>query len=225
MWILSSLGRPDRIRKVVESYVWGDESLVLLTLWQDDPRLQEYLEQMWPRSWSIEIVPMRGNGPTYNEILRRYPNEPHYGFLADDAILDVMGMLRKLEQDAGGWNVAYANDQYHQDRICTMPCIGGDLVRAVGYLSPPDFMHMGIDCVWHEIGRTLGVLRYHAELTYTHAHPLLGLAAVDETYLQAQLLSVGHEQAFRGWKMGGELDAIKRRVTARSSSLGEHYGH
>ena len=212
MWILSSLGRPDRIRDTVASYVWGVESTVLLTLYSGDPRLPEYLAQQWPENWRTEIVDMLGNGPTYNEVLRRYPDEPCYGFLADDVLLEVPGMLWMLEEAAGRWNVAYANDQHHEERICTMPCIGGELVRTVGYLAPVNMVHKAIDCVWHEIGRRLGALRFFQNLKYTHLHPLFGTAKLDYTYLAAERASAFYEQAFRGWMMGGELDRLVDRV-------------
>src|SRR5438128_757700 len=112
MYFLTSLGRPDRIRAVVDSYQWGAEQ-VMLTLYEKDKRLPEYLAQQWPEGWNVETVPMRGNGPTYNEMLKRYPNEKCYGFLADDAVLDVQGMLSMLEDAAGDWNVAYANDKHY----------------------------------------------------------------------------------------------------------------
>ncbi len=155
MYILTSMGRPERIRAVVHSYDWGAEP-VMLTLYEKDPRLDEYLAQEWPDTWHTEIVPMRGNGPTYNEMLRRYPNERCYGFLADDAVLDVQGMLRILAESAGQWNVAYANDKHHGETIPTMPCLGGELVRAIGYLSPECLVHWGIDCAWYEIGKSEG---------------------------------------------------------------------
>lgn len=201
--------------KVVHSYPWGDASRVMLTLWSKDKRLQEYLDQEWPESWSIEIVDCRGNGPTYNEMLRRYPHEPQYGFLADDAILDVPGMLRKLEDAAGTWNISYPNDGRWREHNCTMPCIGGDLVRAVGYLSPPQFIHWAIDNVWHAIGSKLGALRYLPQLTYTHLHPLNGTAEDDDTYRSAMLLSVGHDQILRAWALGEGLAGVVRQAQER----------
>ena len=212
MWIFTSLSRPDRIKQTVDSYQWGGESTVLLTLWSGDKRLPEYLAQEWPANWRREIVDVRGNGPTYNEILRRYPDEKCYGFLADDVLLEVPDMLGLLELAAGDWNVAYANDQHHEDRICTMPCIGGELVRAVGYLAPPQIIHAAIDCAWHEIGRQLGTLRFFRNLRYTHLHPIFGTAELDYTYLAAQQASAFYEQLFRGWMFGGELQAALERV-------------
>lgn len=211
MWILTSLGRPDRIRAVVESYDWS-MARVVLALAENDNRLPEYLAREWPDTWKVETVPMRGNGPTYNEILRRYPNERTYGFLADDAVLDVQGMLRILEGAAGDWNVSYANDKHHGEAIPTMPCMGGELVRAVGYLSPPVLIHWAIDCAWHEIGKRLDCLRYFEALTYTHLNPIWGTAADDRTYQLARMNSVGYRELFRGWQMGGELDMAIERV-------------
>lgn len=214
LWILTSLERPHKIGAVVRSYDWGD-TRVVLALAQSDPRLNEYQQRVWPSTWSTEIVPMLGNGPTYNEILRRYPNEKCYGFLADDALLDVPGMLAELERDAGDWNVAYANDQHHGEAIPTMPCIGGDLVRAVGYLSPSALIHWGIDCAWYEIGKRLDALRYRPELTYTHLNPVFGTAPDDRTYQRARLNSVGYRELFRGWQMGGGLDGAVERAKSQ----------
>lgn len=210
MWILTSLGRPDRIRAVVESYEWGAEK-VILALYENDNRLPEYVAQEWPENWVTEIVPMRGNGPTYNEILRRYPHERCYGFLADDAILDEQGMLRELSAGAGSWNIAYANDKHHGADIPTMPCMGGDLVRAIGYLSPRCLIHWGIDCAWKEIGERLGVLRYFENLTYTHLNPVWGTAPDDATYVAARLNSFGYESLIRGWAIN-ELPRDIERV-------------
>lgn len=207
MWIFSSLSRPNRIRKVVDSYTWGDHTRVLLVLYDQDPRLQDYIAQKWPDSWTLETVPMKGNGPTYNEILRRYPDESCYGFLADDAVLTTPGMLRELEKEAGSDCVAYANDQHHGEAIATMPCIGGDLVRRVGYLSPKFMLHWGIDLVWHEIGRSLGKLRYRNDLKYDHEHPLFNTAPWDKTYRETQNASIFYRDVFRSW-MVNELPRL-----------------
>lgn len=215
MWILTSLGRPERIRAVVDSYDWGAEA-VMLTLYERDRRLADYLAQDWPETWHIEIVPMRGNGPTYNEMLRRYPSERCYGFLADDAVLDVQGMLRMLSEAAGDWCVAYANDKHHGADIPTMPCMGGELVRAIGYLSPSCLVHLAIDCAWKEIGARMSALRYFENLTYTHLNPIWGTATDDPTYAAARLNSYGYESLFRNW-MINELPADVAR--ARSAQL------
>lgn len=219
MWILTSLARPDRIRRVVSTYAWGGESQVVLALWEGDTRLPEYRASEWPESWKIEIVPMRGNGPTYNEILRRYPGEKCYGFLADDVVLDVQGMLRMLETAAGDWGVTYPNDGIQGERLCTMPCLGGELVRAVGYLSPAKIIHWAIDNIWYEIGRQLGTLRYMPELSYTHLHHLNGKALMDRTYHEATIASMGWENFYRQWLLDGEarrvIGAARNRMDAR----------
>lgn len=216
MWILTSLGRPDRIRALVDSYRWGGHSTVCLTLYEGDPRLHEYLAQHWPVGWQIEVVKMAGNGPTYNEMLRRYPDELCYGFLADDQLLETPDMLRVLEIAARDWNVAYANDKHHGPSIPTMPCIGGELARSVGYLSPENIIHWGIDCCWYEIGKRLDALVYLEHITYEHQNPVWGTAPDDRTYRLARQRSFGYTDLFRAWKVGGELDrAISRVKQAR----------
>lgn len=186
----------------------------MLALYAKDARLDDYAASEWPAGWVTQVVDMPGNGPTYNEILRRYPDEPCYGFLADDTLLDVPGMLAALERDAGDWNVAYANDQHHKELIPTMPCLGGELVRAVGYLAPPDMMHWGIDCIWGEIGKRTGALRYRSDLTYTHLNPVWGTAPDDRTYALARQRSFGYRDVFRAWQHGGELKRIVSKVNS-----------
>lgn len=210
MWIFTSKGRPDLIQRTIRSYAWGGESQVILALCAGDPRLGEYVSQQWPAGWVIVPVPMSGNGPTYNEILRMYPDEPNYGFLADDTLLDTPGMLRDLEVAAGDWNVAYANDQHHGPAIPTMPCIGGELVRAVGYLGPPNIPHWGLDCCWYDIGRKTDGLAYRPDLIYTHLNPCFNTAPDDKTYSDARTASWGYHDHYRGWLHGGEF---KRAIT------------
>lgn len=205
------MGRPNRIRRVVDSYDWGAER-VILALYEKDKRLQEYLDQKWPEPWTVEIVPMLGNGPTYNEILARYPRERCYGFLADDAILDVQGMLRILEKCAGDWNISYANDKHWGGQLPTMPCLGGELVRACGYLAPANLVHWAIDTAWGEIGKRLENLVYREELTYTHLNPVWGTAPDDPTYVAGRMRSFGWQDLLRAWMLGGEMQAAIDRV-------------
>lgn len=216
MWILTSLSRPDRIRKVVESYVWGNgESRVILALWEGDPRLQEYLEQDWPANWHTALIADKGVGPTYNHLFKAFPNEQNYGFLADDAILNAQGMLRLLENEAKNWNMSYPDDGIHGERMATMPCIGGDLVRACGFLSPPGFMHEGIDVIWTVIAQKLGFARYMPQLSYTHVHPLMGRAKWDKTYIDARNSSIGHQDLIHQFVTNGSLDRIVQTVRGR----------
>lgn len=210
MWILTSMGRPERIRAVVDSYDWTDAT-VLLVLAEDDKTLPRYLAQQWPASWRIETVPMRGNGPTYNEILHRYPDEKFYGFLADDALLDTPGMLADLEYAAGDWQVAYANDGHHGPALATMPCLGGNLVRTVGYLAPANLVHWAIDNIWTTIGDKGGLLNYRPQARYTHLNPVWGTAVDDKTYQQARINSFGYESIFRAWSIN-DLPQILNRV-------------
>lgn len=214
MWILTSLGRPDRIEELVASYAWENHSTVYLTLYEKDATLDQYLKKVWPVCWRIEIVPMRGNGPTYNEMLRRYPDENVYGFLADDQVLESEDMLRVLEFSAGDWNISYPNDGHWGERLPTMPCIGGNLARAVGYLSPPTLMHWAIDTAWGEIGKKLGALRYQEHLCYTHENPIFGTAPDDATYQRARVESFGWQDLLRAWMLGGEMERAISRVRA-----------
>ena len=90
-----------------------------------------------------------------------------------------------------------------------MPCIGGDLVRKIGYLSPRWFSHWGIDLVWHEIGRAAGKLRYREDLKYDHLHPLFNTGKWDKTYRAAQKASIFYNELFRAWQVNELPELLK----------------
>jgi hypothetical protein len=106
----------------------------------------------------------------------------YYGFIADDIVIRSDNAIGELVEEATNLYIAYPNDCLQRHRLCTHPCIGGDLVRAIGYLAPPGIRHHHMDNVWHTIGLNTGLLRYRPDVLFDHVHFLRDKVEIDPVY-------------------------------------------
>ena len=205
MWILPSLGRPHRLKALSEA----TQSPITVRLHQGDPKLDEYLKETWPETWDIRVGPKKTLVASLNEALHQNPDEHHYGFIADDTLPSPHNWQKTLEEAAQTNLIAYPNDTIHGESLCTHFCIGGDLVRQMGWLAYPKLHHYFIDNVWFTIGSKLNILRYTPSVTFTHNHPITNPSLNDSTYTSASRFTQKDHQTFQYW--------LK---TSKSGSLG-----
>jgi hypothetical protein len=214
MWILPSLGRPERAQEVAEA---AQDVPINLRLHWGDPRLEDYMKVKWPKAWSVVTSERLSLCETLNWCLKDYPrgkNADFYGFLADDTIPSPSDWADELEHYAGRWNIAYPDDGVHGKDLCTHFCIGGDLVREVGWLALPGLKHSYVDTVWSVIGANLGLLRYKPRVKFNHAHPINKKAEQDATYRVGQSFWEHDTEVFKGWMA---KDAVKTINKLRKS--------
>ena len=87
MWILPTRSRPDNCQRLVKHWKETNSSTpVLVRLDHFDPFLKELLKIDWPDTFIISVGEREGVAKATNEVFLKYPNEPWYGFLADDFI-------------------------------------------------------------------------------------------------------------------------------------------
>jgi hypothetical protein len=60
-----------------------------------------------------------------------------------------------------------------------------DIVSALGYMVPPELVHLYLDNVWMDWGRGMGALTYLDDVVIEHMHPAAGKAVNDVGYLEA----------------------------------------
>ena len=182
MWVCPTLGRPERLAELARSWERCQPSTKLaVRLWEGDPRLDEYREMKWPKSWHFYRSEKKYLGPALNEFFAAYPDEETYGFIADDIVLRSPGGLELLESLAQPFFVVYPNDCLQRHKLCTHFCLGGDLVRELGWLALPMVRH-SVDLPWYNIARNTGLLRYEPRVIFQHKHFLVGSAEKDSTY-------------------------------------------
>lgn len=183
MWICPTFDRPQRLKELARSWERCQPAHKLfIRLWRGDPSYLEYKSMKWPQLWRFYDSDAKGCGEALNEFFLQHSNEPFYGFIADDVVLRTKGGLEHLQALAHPFFIAYPNDTIQRHRHCTHFCIGGDLVREVGFFAHTGFNHGFIDAVWYAIGLETGLLRYAPQIIFQHRHFLTRLVPRDNTY-------------------------------------------
>lgn len=184
MWFCPTFQRPEGLLKLADSWEkYQPGKKLVVRVWENDPKGEQYARTEWPESWIFYTSAAEKFTPALNEFFAKYPDEPHYGFIADDMRLTSEGGLEYLEGLADPFFLAYPNDTIQREILPTHYCIGGDLVRMLGWFSPPFLEHCYTDQVWKFLASKAGLLRYAPQVVFYHDHFLVpGRGKFDETY-------------------------------------------
>jgi hypothetical protein len=186
---------------------------VLVLVNADDPRRADY-ERLSP--WPIHFAAAGSRVcDVWREVFRLFPDEPYYGLLADDLIPITPGWHERMVEAAGRHHFANPRGGPHwPQKMRTAVCIGGDLVRTMGFLVPEGFKHNFADDVWDLVGATFRLVVPLPDVTVEHRHPLYGTAKNDETYARGSADFDRDGERFRQWRNSGEWVDVARRVSA-----------
>lgn len=193
--IVPTRGRPRAVAELVAA--WGEtrtDATLVFGLDDDDPALHDYdlaIERARVEHPDVRIDVVTGPRlrmiGTLNAIAVDYATRfGHLAFLGDDHRPRGRDPLGGLVADlAGMTGIAYGDDLYQHDAMATAVVMSSDIVRALGYMSPPSFRHLKADLVWVAWGAAIDRLRYDANCIIEHVHPDLGKADWDEGYAEA----------------------------------------
>jgi hypothetical protein len=182
MIALPSRGRPKLLERFLSAYLKTQSEVpVYVRLDSDDPALPDYLSIVTPAHWQVVVGPRAKFPAACNELFVSHPNEPFYGFVADDIVPETIHWDNALVRAAGEHGVAWGNDGYQAPR-CTHPVIGGQLMRTVGYFAAPGFLHWYVDTVWEWLAQQTGRAVYLPEVITRHLHYELDTTRWDATY-------------------------------------------
>lgn len=183
MFILPSRGRPRNLSRFLDASLDTDQQArTLVYLDEDDPALGEYRKINYPDWWVVHMGKPVGLAGVYKWVFETFPNLDYYGFLGDDLIPQTKHWDKKLIDAAGADGISYGDDGHWGEKLATHPCIGGELVRRMGWLCYPGLKKLFIDTVWHTVGAKLRRLHYLPDVKLEHMHYLFGKAEHDETY-------------------------------------------
>jgi GT2 family glycosyltransferase len=180
--VMPSRGRPAQAARLVQRCSITSDAQIALVVDRDDPTLDDYAKISGA---TLLVADTRGFAPALNvgaEYARQQGAEAIM-WLGDDVwpVTDrwAEALLSSLD---GGPGIAYGDDLIQRGRMPTHPLVTMDLVEAVGYFSPPGFVHLYVDNVWRDIGIVTGRLRYVRSVILEHRHPAARKAPVDESY-------------------------------------------
>lgn len=219
--LVPSRGRPDNARRLLRACRdTAPDVDVYIGVDADDPLRRDY-EQVGREhltAGAIEIVPQTNRPGMVRALnilaahcLDRYPM---LAFMGDDHLPDgdwstqVITALRQL-----GTGIVYGDDGIQGPLLPTAVFMTSDIVRAIGYMAPPQLDHLYVDNAWLELGRAAHCVAYLPQLTITHLHPSAGLSEWDEGYHSCNSTDTNahDKQAFEHWREC-ELPASARLI-------------
>jgi len=211
MWALATRSRPDNCKRFIQA--WHDTqatSPVYVRLDADDPELATLTQLDWPKEFSVHVGPRIGLSRSINEMYQQHPDEAWYGFLADDLVPQTPLWDQLLIEKAGSTDISYPNDGAKETAQPTHPCVGGDLVRAIGWFGIPACHHFFTDTVWRYLGEHLGNIYRLDDVVVEHLHYSMDKSARDQTYIESSDRWKADKRGYRDWiAQEGELLVAK----------------
>jgi hypothetical protein len=214
MWVFATRSRFSNCVRFLESWIkTSASSPVYVRMDEDDPELDRLLKLPWPPEFELVVGPQARIGQAMNEMFNKYPNEPWYGIMADDQVPKTDCWDQRLIEAAIPDQISYADDVYEKrTRICH-PCIGGDLVRTVGFFSVPTVRHFGTDTFWEQLHHSCGKNGRLPDVIVEHAHVNFNQAPNDATYIRSQTIRQEDKFAFKAY-MNEHFETIMSRIEA-----------
>jgi hypothetical protein len=234
VWLLPTRMRPALCQEALDACQETEMSSRLLVYADhggDKGISDQYAAMRLPMNVELRIVRM-DMADTMRRVFEFLPDEPCYGWIADDMRPRTMGWDITLETLAASWGIATCRDMYLSEDLatrsgvlCGAQCFGGELVRAVGWWALPGVRQGGIDDAWVTLGSEVGeTIRYCEDVIVEHWNWRTDRRSIDDTdtrgragddaFLQKDL-SVLEE-----WRADGSKDIIKKHVTDAKTAAG-----
>ena len=164
----------------------------------DDPCFDEY------RRANIDLYtgPRKRLVGTLNDVSAMYADDYEIiGFLGDDTLPQTYRWDVEITNVFKPNMVAYANDGHQREGLPTGVFLDSGIVKKLGYMVPPTFIHLFADNYWKTLGDALGTLTYLEHVDIEHLHPYAGKAQHDKTYEEANAGPVweNDERAFNDY--------------------------
>jgi hypothetical protein len=217
LFLVPTRGRPGNARELLEAWEatrTGDSRLRFL-IDIDDPCWNEYIAIKLPNWASMRYGPRQPVAELVNvHAVKLAPRHFAIGFMGDDHRPRtkqwdeaMIGVLRQM-----GAGVIYGNDLFQGENLPTAVAITSNVVRALGWYSPPGLHHMYMDNSWKVLGEGLERIAYLPEIIIEHVHPVAGKTGMDEGYERVNAPEVySHDKTvFKAWLEGSYMDDIAR---------------
>lgn len=183
MWIVPTYGRPQRCQQLLDSIAAARPCGRGIVIIDGSPET-EYGSLRLPPGWHrVERPTNHGVCAALNLALELYPDEPFYGFVSDDSFVGTADWSAPLVEAAGTAGFATSADGWQAGkRMHGAVAIGGDLVRALGWIAPPGLVHSFVDDAWEWLADKLFNWTHVPRVMVEHRHRANGLAENEPTY-------------------------------------------
>jgi hypothetical protein len=163
---------------------------------------------------NVQIVKGGSMVAALNEVAVQHADSYAYiGFLGDDTLPHAGWydrILRALESRPN--SMAYGNDLIHGPGLPTAIFMDTSVIKALGFMAPPDQKHLFVDNYWKALGEATGTLVYVPDAIIEHLHPLVSKAETDEVY--AKVNSVwSHDEKMFNYRMEFQFSEDVRKLS------------
>lgn len=183
--LVPSRGRPENIARLVQALEDTQSNIDLkVGIDEDDPKLQEYKRLA---GFELVVGERKKFGGTFNEMSMNNLDYKYIHFVGDDMCprTEKWDELMRKELEELGTGIVYGNDLYQGINIATQWAFTSDIPKTLGYAVPPGFVHLFIDNMYMELGKSIDRLVYMPSVIIEHIHPAAGKAEQDQTYVEA----------------------------------------
>lgn len=225
MWILPTLNRPSQCAEVLDRLLEMGISTPGVVVVNGE--IKDYVgpfdavKRKLPANWAVLAnwallargVNLGAIG-ALNAAKESFPDEPWYGFLADDEFVLAPEFDKIMVAAAGDWDIAHGDDGFQKGGRFQGACvIGGALARAVGYLALPECWHWyGFDSMWESLAQAGACKRvYVPEVKVNHQHPYQGKGKMDSCYELGASRKDLDQQVYFNW-LRHEIKNVVARV-------------
>jgi glycosyltransferase involved in cell wall biosynthesis len=191
--VVPSRGRPESVRELAEAFdaTCTADTEIVVVIDGDDPSRDAYAEfQQKPRPPRVRCVLTQatGNMVTALNVGAHYAAQSAVavGFMGDDHRPRTHGWDSAYVEALWdlGPGIVYGDDMLQGKKLPTQCAMTADIVRALGYMSPPSLTHMYVDNFWLSLGQFADCIRYLPDVVVEHRHPVAGKAQWDDGYLR-----------------------------------------
>lgn len=135
-------------------------------------------------------------------------------FMGDDCVFQTKGW----EEEIIAWQdknkgICYCNDLLQGEILPNNVFIWSDIIRALGFMCPPELQHYYIDNFWKDLGIRLGRIEYFSNIIIEHRHWSNGKAEKDKLYTDSEFMMGPDRLAFdtyRHLQFDQDIEKIKK---------------
>lgn len=222
MWCIPTRNRPAAMRDLIEAMQRAGEIPNAAVMIDGDAAL--YADVQWPANWAVHQSETHLEYQrALNGLFELHPNEKTYGVITDHARPISPDWATQLDMTAGDWKIALCDDGRNRfnlrtgiRRMTSAISIGGELVRAMGFLWPNFCVHLWGDDALEEIGHELNLIEWRGDIRVDDLHFIDGQFPRDanhERVWQGRPYAESDRSAFMAWRAASKpelLDRIER---------------
>lgn len=196
MWILPTKGRPNWLRRFFAA-AEATRMTEPLVVCHDD---EDDYEITYPKN-VIQVYKMKCPDlqSVFNEAFQLHPDAAYYGLLEDDVVPRTDCWDVKMKEAAGTWNGVCCRGGFGKNAGLKLETVGGDFIRALGYLAPPKFKHYYHDSALSDLLYKMGLMIELPDVVMEHLHFSAGFR-YDATYSAAFGHWIEDKARYDEWK-------------------------